>query len=572
MALVPEFISVLRDIRDNKYPQISQWYTSVSAMNANVIAIQSNVVAIQADVNAKNTSIKSISVVSPVTTVPNNPNGSAGNANVVYNPITNQFTFYVPTGEKGESMRIDHTVAIVTDLYLLTVNKGDIAFVEFNSSIYIKLDTGQNVGASDWSGAIAITPAENFIALADTPSTYAGQKDKIPVVSTAETGLVFKTGAEIGIIGYNYVKNPLFDNLIEIMPIVTNVAFGSDKRGYGTFDTAVGTPTLASDHARITNGVTLENVDALLTGKSAIGIRIQIESLVANSTIVDVGNMRLFINGSLQFAVTDGTTTNSLTSGMVPNITDLYEIYATDQDLIVLNKTTGLMASSSLNLTIPTQVTGTAIIGGGGMGMRIYAISIQDKSNYTQVDGVLEEFAQEWFKTTTGGEMYLLPDIEGAEKGMYFVAGALPSISKVQMHVGDGGQFSGREVTMSFTAYSSGVGANSIGVKFITDRGSQITNSRYVEQALSPLVLDNGIEKSYSATFTIDALTAGTFLDADAEDFFEFTLPSSANYWIEVKKPKFEISSVQTEFTPQTASISFDEMDIILGKTYEEMV
>lgn len=209
------------------------------------------------------------------------------------------------------------------------------------------------------------------------------------------------------------------------------------------------------------------------------------------------------------------------------------------------------MASSSLSLTIATQTVGTAILGGAGMGMKIYAISIQDKSTYTQVDGALEEFVQEWFKTTTGGEMYVLPNIEGADKGMRFVAGALPSISKIQMHVGEGGQFSGREVTLSFTAYSSGAGANSIGIKFITDRGSQILTSRYVEQIVGTAVLDNGIEKNYAVTFLVDTLPVGIFLDADAEDYVEFTLPSSANYWIEVLKPKFEISSIQTDFTPQ---------------------
>jgi len=567
MALVPEFISVLRDIRDTKYPQINAWFSSIFTMNANIVTMENNIELIQADVTTKNTSIKSISVLNPITTVPNQPNGDAGNASAVYNPITNQFEFGIPIGSQGQSMRIDYTVPAVINLYALTVNKGDIVFVEATSMNYVKLDTGVNLGASDWSLGIPITPTTTFIALTDVPSTYVGQKGKVPVVSNGETGLVFKTNAELGIIGYNYVKNPLFENILPAMPILTNVAFGSSERGYGTFTTVVGVPTLASDHVRVTTGATIANSTVYTNGKSAIGLRVQIESLVANSTLCNVGNMRLFINGSLQFALTDGTTTNSLTVGMVPNITDLYEIWATDQDLIVLNKTTGLMASSSLVLTIPLQTSGSVILGGLGMGAKFYAVLVQNKSTYVKVDGAYEEFAQSWTKSSTGGELSVVPDIEGASKGFRFVASALPSISKVRMPVGDGGQFSGKEVTLSFTAYSSGVGANTIGIDFVTDRGSQIVTSRLVTQIAGSAVLDTGIEKNYAITFIVGTLPVGTFLDADAEDYFEFTLPSSANFWIDVKKPKFEISSIQTEFTPQgglTGSITDESLGVVL--------
>ncbi len=571
MALVPEFISVLRDIRDTKYPQISQWFTSISAMNTSIGLTHTDIQNIQIDVTNKNNSIKSISVVNPITNVPNQPNGNAGNASVSYNATTNQFEFAIPIGQQGESMRIDGTVPTIVALYSLTVNTGDIYFVVQNSSNYVKLGTGTNTGESDWSTAIPIIPAQNFTELADTPSSYTGQHGKVPVVSNAETGLVFKTGAELGIIGYNYVKNPLFEGFNQVMPFLTTVAFGSDQRGYGTFTTFVGTPTLASDNARVSNGVTIANTSTFTSGKSAIGVRVQLETVLANATIANCGNIRLFLNGSSQFAVTDGTTTNSLTTGMTPNITDKYEIYATDKSLIVLNLTTGLMASSSLQLTIPAQTSGSIILGGNGMIAKFYAVLVQDKSNYTQIDGVYEDFANEWKKTSTGGELTVIPDIEGYEKGMRFVSGGLASVSKVRMSVGEGGQFAGKEVTLSFTAYSSGVGANSITTNFVTDRGSQVQTSRLITQSVGALVLDNGIEKNYTATFTVASIPTSTFLDSDAEDYFEFTLPASANFWIVVKKPKYEISSIQTEFTPQKAMISFEEMDIILGLTYEEI-
>jgi hypothetical protein len=571
MALIPEFISILRDIRDTKYPQISTWYNSIFNMNSNVQSIETNIEAIQIDVTNKNNSIKSISVTNPVTSVPNQPNGNTGSANVVYNATTNQFDFYIPIGAKGESMRIDGTVAFITDLYLLTVNAGDIYFVTANSSNYVKLGTGTNTGTSDWSSAIPIIPAQNFTELADTPSDYTGQAGKIPVVSDAETSLVFKTGAELGIIGYNYVKNPLFEGFKQTLPFLTTVAFGSDQRGYGTFTTFVGIPTIASDSIRVSNGVTIANTSVFTSGKSAIGVRVQLETTLANSTIVNCGNTKLFLNGSSQFAVTNGTLTNSLSVGMVPNITDKYEIYATNTELIVLNLTTGLMASSTMSLTISTQTSGSIILGGNGMIAKYFAILVQDKTLYTQVDGVYEEFANEWKKSSTGGELTIIPDIEGYEKGMRFASGGLATVSKIRMNVGDGGQFAGKEVTFSFTAYSSGVGANSIQADFVTDRGSQIQTSRLITQSACALVLDNGIEKNYKATFTVAPILSSVFLDSDAEDYFEFTLPASANFWIVVKKTKFEISSLQTEFTPQKAGISLEEIDVLLGQIYEEI-
>jgi len=573
MALVPEFISVLRDIRDTKYPQISAWYTSISAMNTSIIAMQSNIVNIQADVTAKNTSIKSISVLNPVVTVPNQPNGDAGSASVIYNANTNQFEFALPAGKQGKSMAINYTVATATDLLALTVNTGDIGFTVDTSVIYVKLSTGTNtVLATDWSAPIAITPATTFSALNDTPVGYAGQAGKLVTVDTSETGLVYKTGAEVGIIGYNYVKNPLFENILNILPILANTAFGSSERGYGSFTTFVGTPTLASNNARVSAGVTIANTTAFTTGKSQLGIKVQFDTaIVANSTIANLGNMRLFINASSQFALTDGTLTNSLTVGMIPNVTDIYEILATDQDLIVVNLTTGLMASSSLSLTILPQITGSIILGGDGQVAKYYAVLVQDKSAYTRVDGVYEEFAQEWKKTSTGGELAVIPDTIGANKGFRFIASALQTDSRVRMSVGDGGQFSGKEVTLSFTAYSSGIGANSVGINFVTDRGSQVTTSRLVTQIVGTSILDIGIEKNYSITFPVGTLPIGTFLDADAEDYFEFILPASANYFINVKKPKFEISSIQTEFTPQ-GGLTGGVTDASLGSILEGLL
>jgi len=67
------------------------------------------------------------------------------------------------------------------------------------------------------------------------------------------------------------------------------------------------------------------------------------------------------------------------------------------------------------------------------------------------------------------------------------------------------------------------------------------------------------------------ALPEGTFLDVDASDYIEVDLPPSVQYWINVKEPKFEISSVATEFTPQGGSGS-GEGTPSLGKESGKML
>ena len=44
-------------------------------------------------------------------------------------------------------------------MYALTgVGTGDVAFVDADSKLYVKLDTGVNTGASDWSTGVLLTP------------------------------------------------------------------------------------------------------------------------------------------------------------------------------------------------------------------------------------------------------------------------------------------------------------------------------------------------------------------------------------------------------------------------------
>ncbi|MCH9712822.1 MAG: hypothetical protein K0U20_09385 [Proteobacteria bacterium] len=555
MATVPEFISLLRDIRDRIYPSVNQSEQVVADAEANVIAIEDNVELIQADVTEKNQEIKNISVVNPVTTVPNLPNGNAGSADVIYSGVNNQFTFSVPVGPKGDSQRIDFTVDTPPDLLNLTANTGDIAFVNSNSSQYVKLDTGNNTDvATDWSTPIVVTPTTEFIALTDTPSGYTGQAKKIPVVSDAEGSLIFKTSAEIGVVGYNYVDNPLFENPLSEQKVITNVSFGSENRGYGTFTQHVGTPTLQSDSVRISNGVTITNPNASVSKESMIALDFQLESgFATNSTLLTTGNITIRISGTGGLSVDDGTTATEMPS-FTPVTTSRYNIIVTEEDFIVIDSTLGTMTSTASGLAIQEQTNGVVTLGGSGMVCKYYGVSVSDRQGYLRVENGEEEIAEGWSKVQAGADLTTFPNISGSRKGMYFIAGGLQTESKVRMKVGDGAGFSGREVTFSFNANSLGVGSNAVTATFVTDRGSEITTNRLISQSLGTLILEDKVDKEYSLTFTVNAFPQDTFIDRDGRDYIEFTLPSSANFSIEVSEPKLELGQVGTTFTPQGGS------------------
>ncbi len=78
MALVPEFISILRDIRDTKYPQIETWYTSIEEIYGEMESIS----------------------IGTVTTVPN-IGDVHGVATAAYDPSTSELDLGIPAGDKG---------------------------------------------------------------------------------------------------------------------------------------------------------------------------------------------------------------------------------------------------------------------------------------------------------------------------------------------------------------------------------------------------------------------------------------------------------------------------------------
>lgn len=161
MALIPEFISIVKDIRDRMYPVVESVYSEMFGL-----------------VNAR--------VTTPTINVPNNADGSAGTGNVVYNKDTGEFTFSVPIGATGADFGIDYAVATLAQRdALIGMKTGNVAFVDDTGMIYTYLDS------SIWGTGIVFTPAEVWTALTDTPDDYVGKQLQFVQCRLDEQGVQF---------------------------------------------------------------------------------------------------------------------------------------------------------------------------------------------------------------------------------------------------------------------------------------------------------------------------------------------------------------------------------------------
>ncbi len=101
MALKPEFISVLRDIRDRIYPEISSnytsiatWYTDIGEMNDDISEKYDEIVLIDQNMKAID--------IGTVSTIDVNPDGSHGIATASYNANDSTLNLGLPAGSDGE--------------------------------------------------------------------------------------------------------------------------------------------------------------------------------------------------------------------------------------------------------------------------------------------------------------------------------------------------------------------------------------------------------------------------------------------------------------------------------------
>ena len=162
MAIKPEFISLLRDIRDRIYPGINAAYDYIHEKYLLIVDIMAD--------------IKAVSVIDPITVVPVKENGDPGDPFVTFNNDTAEFTFGIPAGSKGQDLAIESTYATLAEMYSATPfpETGTVVFVEEDSKVYVKLNTGTNGSSADWSSGTQMTPTTKFQDLSDTPTNMVG--------------------------------------------------------------------------------------------------------------------------------------------------------------------------------------------------------------------------------------------------------------------------------------------------------------------------------------------------------------------------------------------------------------
>jgi len=163
MAQIPEFIGLMKWIRETAYPPMKIIYDEMRQL-----------------VNAR--------VETPVETVPLNPDGSTGDPFVDYDKTTGVFKFGIPAGiagDDGQSLAIEITVPNASDLTTLSGNRvGQVAFASDTTMIYIWQASNQ------WSTGIPFAPTSTWTALTDCQNSIVDNANELVVINPNGTGLV----------------------------------------------------------------------------------------------------------------------------------------------------------------------------------------------------------------------------------------------------------------------------------------------------------------------------------------------------------------------------------------------
>jgi len=184
----------MRFIRDTVYPCVESMYEEIKTIFSEIKNIRDT--------------LFDVGVVQPVTVIPVQDDGTPGLPTVTYDPATNKFTFGIPAGTVAEGISIETALDTLTDLYNYTMDDGTgvqvppptgtIIFVDETQMIYVKLDTGVNTGADDWSTGIPFSVADTLLSLTDTPLDYVGAANRILTVNGSEDGISFIDPLNVG--------------------------------------------------------------------------------------------------------------------------------------------------------------------------------------------------------------------------------------------------------------------------------------------------------------------------------------------------------------------------------------
>ena len=560
----PEFITLLRTIRDEYYPDMDDWYQDVLIKHAQVVTLHGEVVTMHDEVEQVWSNIREITVKKPVTSVPNKPDGSPGDPDVNYDPINNEFSFQIPVGAKGDSMDIDYAVDTIADRDNLTgVLEGEICYVDETQMIYVMKSDGT------WSAGLVLTPASTFISLTDTPIEYTGASGKIPTVDSSESQLIFSGPEELGIVGFNYVDNPRFDNPDYGINFIIRAIFGSDRGGYAGFTTFTGSPTLNTGDVTFDGTNDMTNPNASISGRSGLSIHFTLNAVSAGD-LIDADGMGLRINASNRFEVW------GMNNGVESQITLAALDLATATEYLLFGDETGITCFDLTNNTVSTQIGsitvtedsyGPGMTIGTGIAMSVMDAYVYDRTEYQWTDGVPMRLAQGRYKYAAGADIEVYP----TDPSLFGVTDAQLVFSRdpgnltegyTDIRIGGCGDFSGKTLTYSFAALSIGT-APIVTLQLVNDTASTSGSTRYYIQDVTQFEITSGL-KEYKVTFDADTLDADLYKEIGHGAYMRIVFPNASDFYVVSGHPKLELGNVQTPFTPQVKSPSWGQIEAII--------
>lgn len=325
MANIPEFISVLRRIRDVIYPEVEEMYEntailkneaeqSKNAASASALASASSATI----ATTKSNEIKNVSAQSNTL-----PNGSL--ATVSYNPTDGKFTFGLPVGakgDKGESYTINATGTTAGRAAYDTQSTG-FSFLDISLSIvYFKL----SATSGDWSVGTSFGKGENgesgedgtgitsvsfysttsLNGLASQPGGIDTYRITLSNSNTYDISLT--NGSDLNINGYT--EKETLSDADEFAIADSTSSFSLKKLSFSNLKDWLKTLFIQRDYVIITGSATFSPTlnTIVLTEIGSLGLKIGDVIKIMGST----GNNKTFnvehINGDGSGLVTDNNT------------------------------------------------------------------------------------------------------------------------------------------------------------------------------------------------------------------------------------------------------------------------
>ncbi len=581
MATQPEFITLLRVIRDTYYPDMGIWYEEVLSMYNSIILMQVDIRNMHEDV--QNIWDGIITQTASGETVPSTTPASA-----TYDAPTNNTHFLIPAGAQGESLDMDYTVLTLVERDALTVIDGDICYVDETLSLYIAMTAG--TGAAIWGGAISFSPATDFVGLGDTPSDYTNDRGLLLRVRADELGVEFASPEEIGVEGFNHIYNPRIDDIWEGESELDNALFGTEREGYAGYDEKTGESLDASNIIFAGAGYA-NNLNVSANGQIAVGVQFGFAALGPTQTLFQIGDelngFAIGTDGSSQlgvFARNAGVLTSIISGGMAFAINTEYFVACSEDMITVCDLVTGEVVADVGTLDVPNisyprfaiggiggSFTGSIITGAAGAGAyfngEINAMMVHDRTSYSESD---TDMALGWKKEQAAGDFMVMPvpgDRAGTAVIQYDTTAADTILSAI---IGTAEEFLYGDVTVSFNISNWSNIPVVVGIDYIIDTGNPNNpGGQLIRTAVSTPTIAAQSAGREAYTFTAPS-NPGILLDGN-KGYFEFNFATGIPFMMIIDKFKAENGLFDTGYTENHRGPDWVQMEDLFVSSVDDL-